>query len=62
MVEQLAAAAGSVSEQVDGVWSSMRLFRLTSGEQTLSQLDAVDLRRASKALTHRTENLVALAQ
>jgi len=62
MVEQLAAAAGSVSEQVDGVWSSMRLFRLTSGEQTLSQLDAVDLRRASKALTLRTENLVALAQ
>ncbi len=50
MVEQLAAAAGSVSEQVDGVWSSMRLFRLTSGEQTLSQLDAVGLRRDCKLL------------
>ncbi len=49
MVEELAAAAQSVHGQVQGVSNSMRLFRLRTGDISLSQLDAVDLRRASKA-------------
>jgi aerotaxis receptor len=49
MVEELAAAAQSVHGQVQGVSNSMRLFRLRTGDISLSQLDAVDLRRAGKA-------------
>ncbi len=44
MVEELAASAKSVQSQLDGVSSSMRLFRLIRGEKTLSQMDAVQLR------------------
>jgi aerotaxis receptor len=50
MVEELAAAAKSVQSQVEGASSSMRLFRLTNGEKTLSQVDAVALRRVHKLL------------
>jgi len=50
MVEELAAAAKSVESQVDGVSSSMRLFRLSRGEKTLSQIDAVQLRRGRNQL------------
>ncbi|APW44242.1 methyl-accepting chemotaxis protein [Rhodoferax saidenbachensis] len=50
MVEELAAAAKSVQSQVEGVSSSMRLFRLVRGEKTLSQIDAVELRREHKQL------------
>jgi hypothetical protein len=32
------------------VSNSMRLFRLKPGEQTVAQVDAVDLRRAGKQL------------
>ena len=45
MVEELAASAKSLQSQVEGVSSSMRLFRLVNGELTLSQIDAVQLRR-----------------
>ena len=45
MVEELAASAKSLQSQVEGVSSSMRLFRLANGELTLSQIDAVQLRR-----------------
>lgn len=45
MVEELAAAAQSLRGQVHGVSNSMRLFRLERGEATLSQIDAVELRR-----------------
>ena len=45
MVEQLAAAAKSVHSQVRTVSHSMQLFRLSSADQSLSQLDAVALRR-----------------
>jgi aerotaxis receptor len=47
MVEELAAAAQSVHGQVQGVSNSMRLFRLKSGETSLSQIDAVGLRRSN---------------
>jgi aerotaxis receptor len=50
MVEELAAAAKSVQGQVVGVSNSMRLFRLARGDLTLSQMDAVDLRRQGREL------------
>jgi len=50
MVEELAATASSLTQQVQGVSNSMRLFRLRSGESTLAQTDAVALRRNNKAL------------
>lgn len=50
MVEELAAAAKSLQGQVEEVSNSMRLFRLRRGELTLSQMDAVNLRREYKAL------------
>ena len=48
MVEELAAAAQSLRDQVHGVSSSMRLFRLERGEVPLSQASAVELRRTSR--------------
>ena len=48
MVEELAATARSLHGQVKEVSNSMRLFRLKSGDQTLSQVDAVDLLRLNK--------------
>ena len=51
MVEQLAAAAQSLNSQVEAVDSSLRLFRLKSGDNDLSQVDAVSLRRGAKAAT-----------
>jgi aerotaxis receptor len=48
MVEELAAAARTVQDQVSGVSNSMRLFRLARGDVTLSQMDAVDLRRQGR--------------
>lgn len=50
MVEELAAAAKSLEHQVEEVGNSMRLFRLRGGELTLSQIDAVHLRREAKGL------------
>lgn len=55
MVEQLAAAAQSLYGQVESVSNSMRLFRLETGETTLSQIDAVGLRRALKTPRQRIE-------
>jgi aerotaxis receptor len=53
LVEQLAAAAQSLQGRAQGVSDSMRLFRLERGEPSLAELDAVGLRRASRAqLTH----------
>ena len=48
MVEELASAAQSLTTQVQGVSHSMRLFRLQAGERTLSEMDAVELRRQHK--------------
>ncbi|MHB1677584.1 MAG: methyl-accepting chemotaxis protein [Sulfuriferula sp.] len=50
MVEQLAAAAQSLLGQVAGVSNSMGIFRLTSGETTIAERDAVQLRRVAQAL------------
>ncbi|WP_119967146.1 methyl-accepting chemotaxis protein [Simplicispira lacusdiani] len=48
MVEELAAATQAVYGQVQGVNQSMMLFRLSRGDTSLSQLDAVALRREGK--------------
>jgi len=50
MVEQLAAATSSLSDQLVEVSNSMRLFRLNAGDVTLSQADAVSQRREAKLL------------
>lgn len=49
MVEELAATAKSLQVQVEGVSNVMRVFRLKAGEQTLAQVDAVQLRRDGKS-------------
>ena len=48
MVEQMAAAAASLNGQVDAVLASMRLFRLSAGDTTVAEVDAVDLRRQAR--------------
>ena len=48
MVEQLAAAARSLEGQVESVDNSMRLFRLAPGDRTMSEVDAVALRREAR--------------
>ncbi|MDO8770496.1 MAG: methyl-accepting chemotaxis protein [Burkholderiaceae bacterium] len=50
MVEELAATARALQNQANEVSSSLRLFRLKAGDHTLSQIDAIDLRRAGKQL------------
>jgi aerotaxis receptor len=53
MVEELAATAQSLHMQVKNVSNSMRLFRLRRGEATVSQGDAVEMRREHKQLAIR---------
>ena len=48
LVEELAAAAQSLQGRALGVSNSMRLFRLVRGEQSLSEVDAMALRRSSR--------------
>jgi aerotaxis receptor len=48
MVEELAATASSLSQQVRTVRNSMRLFRLKAGDATVEQADAVSLRQQGK--------------
>jgi aerotaxis receptor len=48
MVEQLAAAAQSLTAQVQVVDSSMSLFRLRKGDRSVADADAVALRKAIK--------------
>jgi aerotaxis receptor len=48
MVEELAASAQAMQLQVDTVSSSMRLFRLHTGDKTVAELDAVQMRREQR--------------
>jgi aerotaxis receptor len=48
MVEQLAAAAKAMDDQVVVVHGSIRVFRLTEKDKTLAEVDAVELRRQQK--------------
>ena len=50
MVEELAAAAQSLTQQVQQVHDSIRVFRLTDGDVTLAEVDAVALRKQAKGL------------
>ena len=52
LVEQVAAAAQALNGQVGAVSNTMRLLRLAPGEASLSQADAVALRRQGQALSH----------
>ena len=49
MVEELAAAAMALEDQVEAVDNSMRIFRLARGDRTVAEADAVDLRRKNGA-------------
>jgi aerotaxis receptor len=49
MVEELAASATALGDQVKLVSDTMRLFRLKAGDTTVAELDAVDLRRENKS-------------
>jgi aerotaxis receptor len=48
MVEQLAASANAVREQVQSVASTMSLFLLTPSDVSLAETDAVGMRRSAK--------------
>jgi aerotaxis receptor len=48
MVEELAAAAAQLNLQVEEVDNSMRLFRLSKGDRTVAEADAVEMRRAAR--------------
>jgi aerotaxis receptor len=45
MVEELSAAASSLNGQVEQVDNAIRVFRLTSTDTTLAEVDAVELRK-----------------
>ena len=48
MVEELSASAHSLERQVASVRNSMRMFRLSPGEATVAELNAVELRQAAR--------------
>jgi aerotaxis receptor len=48
MVEELAAAAQELNGQVKTVTGALNLFRLRASDRSIAEVDAVDLRRASK--------------
>jgi len=48
MVEELAAAASQLNQQVEEVDNSMRLFRLAKGDRTVAEADAVEMRRSAR--------------
>ncbi|HEY9095005.1 MAG TPA: methyl-accepting chemotaxis protein [Hydrogenophaga sp.] len=49
MVEELAAAAQELNGQVKTVTGALNLFRLRAADRSIAEVDAVELRRASKA-------------
>ena len=48
MVEELAAAAVQLNQQVEEVDNSMRLFRLAQGDRTVAEAGAVEMRRSAR--------------
>ncbi|MDZ5457630.1 methyl-accepting chemotaxis protein [Azohydromonas lata] len=48
MVEELSASAHSLERQVEAVRNSMRMFRLSPGEATVAEVNAVELRKAAR--------------
>lgn len=49
MVEELSAASSSLNAQVSRVGQTIRVFKLSAGDKTLAEEDAVELRKAAKA-------------
>src|SRR3546814_1814388 len=52
MVEELAAAASSLNDQVSVVHDTIRVFRLTDQDTSLAEVDAVALRREEIGRAH----------
>ena len=48
MVDELAAASASLTDQVEQVHNSIRVFKLLESDTTLAELDAVELRRGQR--------------
>lgn len=57
MVEQLAAAASSLTSQVNQVHSAIRVFHLSDQDVSLAQVDAVELRRRQQG--DKPERMIA---
>jgi len=55
MVEELAAAASSLEAQVAAISNTMKLFRLTSTDVGISEVDAVALRREAQTSSQNTD-------
>lgn len=49
MVEELSASSSSLNVQVSRVSQTMRVFKLSAGDKTLAEEDAVGLRKAAKS-------------
>ena len=56
MVEELAAAASSLEAQVAAISNTMKLFRLTSADVGISEVDAVALRKESQTITQASND------
>jgi aerotaxis receptor len=56
MVEQLAAAARSLDEQVETVYNTIRVYRLTERDRSLAKDDAVALRKQVQAAQQALED------
>jgi aerotaxis receptor len=54
MVEELAASAQALRNRVDTVSVSTRLLRLRKEEKTVSEMDAVELRKLHRAIESTT--------
>lgn len=50
MVEELAASASSLNDQVGRVHSAIRVFRLMPQDKSLAEVSAVDLRKQQREL------------
>ncbi|QBK03958.1 PAS domain S-box protein [Hylemonella gracilis] len=60
MVEQLAASSLALNEQVGVVHSTIRVFRLTTKDTTLAEVDAVELRKQSRTELVESEDVIDL--
>ncbi len=55
MVEELAASAKMLDDQIATITSSMRMFRMDASEPSLAEIDAVTLRRMEKEKAQQAE-------
>jgi aerotaxis receptor len=62
MVEELAASSQTLTSQVNQVHSTMQVFRLTSTDTTLAEIDAVALRKAHHTPDDRSSTVNQASQ